>query len=274
MLRARVATAGVLAPVLLAGVWLLPTAALAVVLAVPAALAAWEWAGLIGVAGRAAAAGLVLGFLATLVPAWLALEAGWADPGLVYAAAGLWLVILLGVALHATGRLPRLGAVVVAGLGWLTLGGLWLAMTYLHGHTAWGPFWITFLLVLVWGADTGAYFAGRAWGRRRLAASLSPGKTWEGVAGGLAAALIAGATLVLVLDPARPSWPLLLAISVATVAAAILGDLFESALKRQRGVKDSGGILPGHGGLLDRIDSLMAAAPILAAGVAWWQSTA
>ena len=118
------------------------------------------------------------------------------------------------------------------------------------------------VLVLVWIADTAAYFSGRRWGRRKLAPSISPGKTWAGAAGGVfgaaAYAMIGGMYL------SGAGWPLYVALAVVLAALGIVGDLFESAVKRQAGVKDSGALLPGHGGVLDRIDSATAVLPVAA----------
>jgi phosphatidate cytidylyltransferase len=118
-------------------------------------------------------------------------------------------------------------------------------------------------LILVWVADTAAYFAGRKWGRRKLAPSISPGKTWEGAWGGLAAAvayaIICGTFLL-----GTMGWPALVVAAAVLTAISIVGDLFESAAKRQAGVKDSGALLPGHGGILDRIDSATAVLPVAA----------
>ncbi|MBK5937036.1 phosphatidate cytidylyltransferase [Halorhodospira sp. 9621] len=272
MLKARVLTALALGPLLLAAIWLLPTGVLAVLLGATAALAAWEWTTLIGVQDTARRAAIVGGFAATLLPGWLLLEAGVAAGGILYAVAGLWVGALVWLLLYSRRDLPAPSPLRAALVGWLVLWPCWLALVYLHGSTPWGPFWHTFLLVLVWAADTGAYFTGRAWGRHRLAPRISPGKSWEGALGGGAAALLGGGLLVLALQPQAPGLGALALLTVAVVVASVVGDLFESMLKRQRGVKDSGGILPGHGGILDRIDSLTAAAPVLAAGLAWWQS--
>ena len=118
-------------------------------------------------------------------------------------------------------------------------------------------------LILVWVADTAAYFAGRKWGRRKLAPSISPGKTWEGAWGGLAAAvayaIICGTFLL-----GTMGWAALAVAAALLTAISIVGDLFESAAKRQAGVKDSGALLPGHGGILDRIDSATAVLPVAA----------
>ena len=119
------------------------------------------------------------------------------------------------------------------------------------------------VLLLVWIADTAAYFVGRAWGRRKLAPSISPGKTWEGAWGGIAAAIayaMIGGTFLL----GTADWLSLFLVGVALAVISIVGDLFESAAKRQAGVKDSGALLPGHGGILDRVDSAAAVLPVAA----------
>ncbi|MBK1735088.1 phosphatidate cytidylyltransferase [Halorhodospira abdelmalekii] len=273
MLRARVVTALFLGPLLLAAIWLLPTAAIAWIVAAGAGVAAWEWTQLMGVSHLQRRAALVAAFLLTLVPGYGLLV--WAPewvPYIFYSTVALWLGAVGWLWLFTVRGLSAPSPLVAGIVGWLLLWPCWLALVYLHGHTPWGPFWHTFLLVLVWGADTGAYFGGRAWGRHRLAPRISPGKTWEGAIVGGGAAVSAGLLLLAVMQPAAPMWTYLVLLTVLVVVASVVGDLFESMLKRQRGIKDSGGILPGHGGVLDRIDSLTAAAPFLAAGLAWWQS--
>lgn len=124
------------------------------------------------------------------------------------------------------------------------------------------PLVVLLVLVLVWIADTAAYFVGRAWGRRRLAPAISPGKTWEGAAGGLIGALLYAIIIAFFTD--LGAWLALVATALLLGMVSIVGDLFESAVKRQAGVKDSGSLLPGHGGILDRIDSATAALPVAA----------
>jgi phosphatidate cytidylyltransferase len=124
------------------------------------------------------------------------------------------------------------------------------------------PLAVLLVLVLVWIADSAAYFVGRAWGRRKLAPTVSPGKTWEGVAGGLVGAVLYAIIIALFTD--RGAWLALVATAILLGMVSIVGDLFESAAKRQAGVKDSGSLLPGHGGILDRIDSATAALPLAA----------
>ncbi|MFC6167659.1 phosphatidate cytidylyltransferase [Acinetobacter terrestris] len=130
------------------------------------------------------------------------------------------------------------------------------------------PWWLMYLFLLVWGADSGAYFVGRKLGKRKLAPDVSPNKSVEGLYGGIVTAMIiVVAVEVVYLDLTLAQHILFLILSVVTVFSSVLGDLFESMIKRRAGIKDSGCILPGHGGVLDRIDSLLAAAPIFAAGM-------
>jgi phosphatidate cytidylyltransferase len=149
------------------------------------------------------------------------------------------------------------------------------AVVLLHGAPAdagdpdhFGAWRLLFAFALVWAADVGAYFAGRAFGRRKLAPQVSPGKTWEGVLGGLALSLaIAGAAGTWLFRLEGAAWLSFLLLAVAVVLLSIVGDLGESLLKRQAGAKDSGTLLPGHGGMLDRVDSLLAALPAMALGL-------
>jgi len=146
-------------------------------------------------------------------------------------------------------------ALVLAGFVVLVPAGLALA--------ALPPATVLGVLVLVWVADTAAYFIGRAWGRRKLAPAISPSKTWEGAWGGIAGAVayaIIGGTFL----SGVGAWPVYAVVAVVLAAISIVGDLFESAAKRQAGVKDSGALLPGHGGILDRVDSAAAVLPIAA----------
>jgi phosphatidate cytidylyltransferase len=272
MLKARLVTALVLGPLLITAIWFLPTIAIAALLAAISALAAWEWTHLMGVVDAKARAGMVAAFLATLPPGYLFLDAVPGAGALFYAAVLLWFGAFIWLLIFSQRELSPPSPLVAALIGWVMLWLAWMALVYLHGYTGWGPFWQTFLLVLVWVADTGAFFGGKAYGKRRLAPAISPAKSWEGALIGGVAALAVALGLVLVLCPQTPPLFYLVAWSALIVAASVVGDLFESMLKRQRGIKDSGGILPGHGGILDRIDSLTAAAPFLAAGLAWWQN--
>jgi len=157
--------------------------------------------------------------------------------------------------------------------------GCFVALVALFRHS---PLYLLSVMALVWIADIGAYFCGKAWGRRKLAPSISPGKSWEGAAGGALAVLVIAALTVL-LAPAAPAladtfavrlqasfgWFGAFAVLLALAAASVIGDLFESALKRRAGVKDSSALLPGHGGVLDRIDALVPVLPMAALITGW-----
>ena len=170
------------------------------------------------------------------------------------AAAIFWLVIVPIWLLLGVNPQPRL---VLVTAGFLVLVPAALALADLPAAT------VLEVLVLVWVADTAAYFVGRAWGRRKLAPAISPSKTWEGAWGGIAGAVayaIIGGTFL----SGVGAWPVYAGVAVLLGAISIVGDLFESAAKRQAGVKDSGTLLPGHGGILDRVDSATATLPIAA----------
>ncbi|MCS4505657.1 phosphatidate cytidylyltransferase [Arhodomonas aquaeolei] len=270
MLRTRVLTAVILAPLAVWLVWGAPSWVLGVAVIAVMTAAGWEWSRLAGLTmcrGRALytlacalACGLAWwasavitrgGVLAGITLAW------WALP-----------VARLTAFARSGGRLPpHDGLDAIAGVA--TLAAACGAIMVVEIQTTAAPVWLTVLLVLVWGGDIGGYFAGRRWGRRRLAPTISPGKTWAGVGGGLVLGLAAAALVALLGDwiPGEgrlPFSPWLPVAGVVTIALSIVGDLFESMLKRQRGLKDSGQMLPGHGGLLDRIDALLAAAPVVA----------
>jgi phosphatidate cytidylyltransferase len=178
-----------------------------------------------------------------------------------------WLLITLSLVTRRRG-LVRVEGVrpTILLLGGLVLVTAWLSIVLLHASAAHGPALVLYLFVLIWVADSAAYFTGRAFGRRKLSPFVSPGKTWAGAGGALAGAAVSGLVLwgVGVAGQAGP-WPLV-AVSVLVTVVSIGGDLWESRLKREAGVKDSGRLLPGHGGMLDRIDSLLAAAPVFALG--------
>ena len=156
---------------------------------------------------------------------------------------------------------------LLALIGLFALVPAWLALSILHGMVDSGPWQVMFLLVLVWSADSGAYVAGRKFGAHKLALRISPGKTWEGVLGGMLFAVVPAVLAGLYWYEGTGPLAVFLVVCLFTVAFSIVGDLLESLLKRQAHVKDSGRLLPGHGGILDRIDSLTAAAPVYVAGM-------
>ncbi|MCY4228336.1 MAG: phosphatidate cytidylyltransferase [Gammaproteobacteria bacterium] len=151
--------------------------------------------------------------------------------------------------------------------GLILMSGAWSALALMHGWANVGPQFVISVLLMVWAADTFAYFAGKSFGHRKLVPALSPGKTIQGVFGGVAGTLaLAWAAGFAILNLGEGQWFSWLGLGLVIAAVSVIGDLYESRLKRLAGVKDSGRILPGHGGILDRIDSMIAALPIAAAG--------
>lgn len=276
MLKHRLLTAAVLIPLVLWAVWSWPLPAVMLLYTAVLLLAAWEWGGFFRIHDNRRRTLWLIGLAVTLIPGWWWFHAGGAMLPVFLLAGVFWGVALVWLLSYAgnggrVDRTPSDGLLVL--VGWCVLWPAWMGLLWLQGGTGHGGFWVTFLFVLVWGADTGAYFAGRHLGRHKLAPRVSPGKTWEGVVGGLLAAVAAGLALQWLFPAPAPAVGLLVVLILATVALSVVGDLFESMLKRQRGIKDSGTLLPGHGGILDRIDSLTAAAPVLALGLTWWQTT-
>jgi phosphatidate cytidylyltransferase len=258
LLATRTITALVLGAIVTYTVFFLPTPLVATVLGAVWLGGAWEWAGFARWEAPARAAYVALLAAAMLSAPYWALG----PPGIetVLAVAILWWALALLTILMYPRRIPP-GAVAVA--GFLALVPAWLVLVYLHGQTG-GSLLAFSVLAVVWAADVGAYVVGRWLGRVKLAPKVSPGKTWEGVIGGTALAALTGwgmATLT-----GFPA-PVFVGVAVATALGSVVGDLTVSVFKRNVGLKDSGRLLPGHGGIMDRIDSLTAALPIFTLGI-------
>jgi phosphatidate cytidylyltransferase len=264
-LRQRTLTALALGPLALVAVLWLPTAWLALVLALVVLLGAWEWTTLAGFKtplGRGGYLALVALGLMLLWPLHLWGLGGWILAPVVLAWLGL-IPVLAQVREIPRVEGPEPGLLA---LGLPVLLGPWLALLALDARPN-GPYLVLFLLLLIWAADIAAYFAGRRWGRIKLAPALSPGKTRVGAYAALVAACLAGVILALLLGLGPWQGLALILICLGTAVISVVGDLFESLLKRRRGLKDSGTLLPGHGGILDRIDSMTAAAPVFTLGI-------
>ena len=151
-------------------------------------------------------------------------------------------------------------------IGVLVLSAAWLSLLKLKSLES-GNAWLLLVLLIVWAADIGAYFSGKRWGKVKLAPNVSPGKTREGVYGGLVAVVVTSLVFALWNELTGAAIVYLVLLSIIVGFVSVMGDLFESLLKRFTGIKDSGSILPGHGGVLDRIDSILAAAPFFCLGL-------
>lgn len=260
MLKQRIITALILAPIVLAGVFLLPLVAFSFFIGLILLIGSWEWAGLAGFEGRSRFV-YPLVLLPFMLAAWYLPPEPILLAGLIWWVLALYLVVSYG---RSTFLFTSPWSKAVIGL--FVLIPPWIGLIQLK-QQADSHFLILLLFFLIWGADIGAYFAGRALGRRKLAPRVSPGKSWEGVVGGMLAAIVIfllmdGWRLGAVSFSADKLW--FLCGCVLIVCLSVIGDLTESLFKRERGVKDSSQLLPGHGGVMDRIDSLVAASPVFA----------
>jgi phosphatidate cytidylyltransferase len=259
-LRARIVTALLLAALVIAVLgWLPPEVAVALI-SVAILVAGYEWAGFVALRSRSARASYAAAILLALTgaemlagdPRWLTL--------ILRVAAIWWLLAFVWLALRARAG----GRLAAAGAGFVVLVPAGIGLSHLVTLQPDGQLLLLYLLVLIAAADVGAYFGGRAFGRHKLAPHVSPGKTWEGFAAGMLAAAVVGAAGSYLF--AKPFWPWLFLCELVALVS-VVGDLTESMFKRQVGLKDSGKLLPGHGGILDRIDSLTAAAPTFLLGL-------
>lgn len=273
MLNSRLITAFILIPLVIAVLFWLPLFGFAIITIIICMLAAWEWGKLAGMATLqqriliAVFCGLLLSImLFTLQPYQRNLHQFQME-SLLWASLGWWSAALILVLFYpASAALWRGTRLLRLLFGLLTLLPFFWSMMALRQyhydteHFA-GAWWLLFVMFLVWGADSGAYMFGKLFGKHQLAPKVSPGKTWEGFLGGLfSSAIIAGLFSLLAPLSIQPGTQIICAVTVTF--ASVLGDLTESMFKREAGIKDSGNLIPGHGGILDRIDSLTAAVPV------------
>jgi phosphatidate cytidylyltransferase len=285
LLKQRILTSAVLAPLALLLVFYTPLAQFSLIAGLIVLLGAWEWSAFMGLSTKRARLGYT-GLVAVLLSAlhlhwpieslWLPSGALTADANYIFTLSFAWWI----VATILVVKYPRMssawseGIVLRAVAGLLTLVPLWLALNTLRSaHFAdqhlYGSTLIMVVLGIVWSADIGAYFTGKNFGKRKLMPRVSPNKTIEGLLGGLATSVVFVMVFCYCAEVPQSNWLVYAILTVFIALFSAIGDLLESMFKRQVGLKDSGSCLPGHGGILDRIDSLTAAAPIFALCYAW-----
>lgn len=265
VLKTRIITALILAPIAIGGIFFLPPLGFALFTGVIITIGAWEWANMAGVTQPLGRIGFALATAAILfgmleVPATVVL----------WAALLWWVVCFLLIRGYPAGS-GRWGSCTArAIMGLFVLVPAWVGLNHLRtggfqfGDSANNLLLILYVFCIVWVADIGAYFAGRAFGKAKLAPRVSPGKSWAGVWGGLVAVAVFALLIGFLAQASVGDIVLLILASLITGGISVVGDLMESMLKRFRGIKDSSHLLPGHGGIMDRIDSLTAAIPVFA----------
>ena len=274
MTRTRVLAALAMTPIAIAAILLLPTPWMVALAAILFLAGLWEWFRLADIDDTLARTVLLVVNMALMVAiVWGSRTSG----GLSYVllrimivigvawwlAAMLWLRHFDFASNHEThARVFKLAA------GTLAIVPAWCALAVLHGSEANGHRWLFVALAIVWAADSGAYFAGRHFGKRKLAPRISPNKTVEGLVGGVLSGLVVAMAFAPFAGASLRQLPAVALVAIAAVLFSVVGDLFESLLKRHVGAKDSGDLIPGHGGILDRIDGVVAALPVFALGKA------
>ena len=261
MIKQRVATAAVLGLLLLGSIFYLPAHIVVYLLGGLFLGGFWEWAGFVGHPfGLRRLPYVAAGALAIVVTYFYIFRAQGSALVILVPAAVWWVIALAWIIRYPT-PVPR---GVVRAAGFVVLVPAWFGLSFLLTYDKAGPLWMLAAFVLVFAADTGAYFSGRAFGKHKLAPAVSPGKTLEGVVGGALMACLVAFFFAPYLNVGRG---LLAAVTLPIALASVVGDLIVSLFKRNAGLKDSGRLFPGHGGILDRIDSVCAAAPLLALGL-------
>lgn len=262
-MKQRIITALVLAPLVIFGILWLPSAVLMALAAAALLGGLWEWTRMAGLEGRVKRAAFL--FAHAAVMAYLAWR-GWPElfPWVVLLGVGFWIAATFWLRFPGFAKSGRGACTLKLLAGTLLVLPTWCAIGLLHGSGAKGPQWTLFALLIVWAADTFAFFAGRRFGGPKLAPSISPAKTWSGFFGGLFGVVLLAFAVAPVFGIGLATLPWFILTSVFAGLAAVVGDLFESLVKRQAGVKDSSALIPGHGGLFDRIDSIVAALPVFA----------
>ena len=274
MTKTRVIAALIMAPVAIAAILLLPTQWLAAAAAAVLLIGLWEWLKLADVEDTLARTVLLVAHLAVMVALVWASRSTTGFSFVLFQLMTVVGVIWWLLALAWLGRYTfasdheTYARVFKLAAGALSIIPAWCALAWIHAGEPNGHRWLLTALMVVWAADTGAYFSGRKFGRHKLSPKISPNKTVEGLAGGMLLAIVVGVLLSLVAGASVAQLPAVALVSLLAALFSVVGDLFESLLKRHAGVKDSGHMIPGHGGILDRLDGVLAALPAFALGKA------
>ena len=267
MLKYRIITAAVLIPLVIWAILSLSEQNFTYVLAAILFLATFEWNNFVAYKNK------IFGWIFSIIVLGSFLTILYIDNSqitdiVIFAALAWWLIslpLLFTFPFKSSHLLQQKPTKVI--VGFVMLLSTFLALHLLRNSSDYGPDYVLYLMIVIWLADSGAYFTGRAWGKHKLIPNVSPGKTWEGVAGAIAATLVAALIAVNLLGIPSSHSVLFILVTLVTVVYSIIGDLSESMFKRMVNIKDSGHILPGHGGILDRIDSLTSGLPVFLAGL-------
>ena len=265
MLRQRIITAIILAPLMIISIVYLPTQILALVFAGILSVAAWEWATCIGWQYKHRILYVFSLLLCVALCSYLLMQA---SIFLIVVLGFLWwhIALLLVIQYQKHGNISISSKLLKAVIGGIILVPCWLSIMLLHARST-GVILVLFLCFLIWLGDSAAYFAGKRFAKKKLAGNVSPGKSWEGVYGALLMTFILALHYIWYTEMSFTHAIFFIVLALFTLIFSIVGDLVESMFKRMAGMKDSGSILPGHGGVLDRIDSLTAAAPVFCVGI-------
>lgn len=269
MLKLRIISALIMVPLVIWMVLGLDNTGFALAMGLVVSLCAWEWSKFIPLHSILSRVIYTLSTMAMVAVVWRFAGSDGFVYGLLWVTLCWWLFALFWISRPALIAAGSGASVLKDAVGWLLMVSCWVSLVVLHSRPEKGPYWVLFVLSLIWIADSGAFFAGRKWGQRKLAPEVSPGKTWAGVYGALGACGLYALIATWLFDLTGKDIPGFLLVCLITVLFSIAGDLFESLLKRQQNMKDSGQLIPGHGGILDRVDSLLAAAPIFVLGLRW-----
>jgi phosphatidate cytidylyltransferase len=266
MLKNRIITALILIPIVVVFIFLLDTIWFSTLFAVFVAIGAWEWAGMSKL--RETVKVIYSLFIVLILAGIYYLDNSSLYNIIILCGSVYWLLaIVLIVSYQKQANLLPNSSSVLSLIGMFLLIPMWSGLTLLKSFPTNGTALIMLLILLIWGADTAAYFAGKKWGKHKLASRVSPGKTWEGTIAGVISSVVIAICYVITSSKNLDDSFMFIGLSILTVIGSIFGDLMESLVKREAGQKDSGSILPGHGGVMDRIDSLTAASPIFVFGL-------